>query len=87
MRVEKKNLCKLKKVKNLVKVINAYCNSERCAGQSINFGVIKNVPRGTDWCPDCKSAIFWGDAPKNGKSEGSRRNKRGKCGKESEGTF
>lgn len=44
----------------------AYCNSEQCSPSrrsksviSSKLGMIKNVSKQTDFCPNCGSALFW----------------------------
>lgn len=50
------------KPNNRSKELFAYCNSQRCSTKySEYFGVIKrNIKKTDNYCPDCKSALFWG---------------------------
>jgi len=39
--------------------LTAFCGSRDCAGYHNYRMVVKDVPRGTDKCPDCQHQLRW----------------------------
>jgi hypothetical protein len=48
--------------KELKKEFRAFCNSQSCSGANSATHKQKDVPRGTSFCLDCGSALFWTSA-------------------------